>query len=198
MDECKQRVRLRILMKVLDLDFRYFGAGCCLRERWDHRGKCYQLSMEEMNVNKQYAIIEYHPKYASKTVKMWRDSKEQAIDQKEIHPFENHVYFINHILPERFQINLAVINEKVVGLIAYNKTEINQLYIHVDHQGIGIGEALLNIAKKHSSGSLTLYTFEKNKNAQRFYEKHGFIIIGRGTENEENLPDILYEWTFKK
>ncbi|NQD64372.1 GNAT family N-acetyltransferase [Bacillus haikouensis] len=151
-----------------------------------------------MNVNKQYAIIEYHPKYASKTVKMWRDSKEQAIDQKEIHPFENHVYFINHILPERFQINLAVINEKVVGLIAYNKTEINQLYIHVDHQGIGIGEALLNIAKKHSSGSLTLYTFEKNKNAQRFYEKHGFIIIGRGTENEENLPDILYEWTFKK
>jgi ribosomal protein S18 acetylase RimI-like enzyme len=146
-------------------------------------------------VNKhEFMIIQYHPKYSRETVKMWRDSKEHAINQKEIHTFENHVYFINQILPEHFQINLAVINEKVVGMIAYNQTEISQLYIHVEHQGIGIGEALLNQAKKQSSGRLTLYTFEINKNAQRFYEKHGFTIIGRGTENEENLPDIQYEW----
>ncbi|MGM0829214.1 MAG: GNAT family N-acetyltransferase [Bacillota bacterium] len=140
-------------------------------------------------------IIPYHPKYASETVKMWRESKEQAIGQKEIHSFENHVDFINHKLPGQFQIGLAVVDEKVVGMIAYNKSEISQLYIHVGFQGIGIGEALLNKAKKHSSGRLTLYTFDINQKAQRFYEKHGFIIIGRGNENEENLPDIQYEWT---
>lgn len=33
-----------------------------------------------------------------------------------------------------------------------------------------------------------------NKQAQAFYEKHGFQIIGRGHENEEGLPDLLYEW----
>jgi ribosomal protein S18 acetylase RimI-like enzyme len=142
-----------------------------------------------------YRIIPYHPKYASETVKMWRESKEQAIGQKEIHSFENHVHFINHRLPGQFQIDLAVVDEKVVGMIAYNKTEISQLYIHVRYQGIGIGEALLNKAKEHSSGRLTLYTFDINQKAQRFYEKHGFIIIGRGNENEENLPDIQYEWT---
>ena len=140
-------------------------------------------------------ITQYNSKYAEETVNMWRDSKEQAIGQKEIHSFENHVYFLNHILPEEFKIYLASFDEKVVGMIAFNEKEISQLYIHSDFQGIGIGQKLLDKVKVQSSGSLTLYTFEINENAQRFYEKNGFEIIGRGNENEENLPDIRYEWT---
>ncbi|WP_408004861.1 GNAT family N-acetyltransferase [Radiobacillus kanasensis] len=128
---------------------------------------------------------------------MWRNSKEQAIGKKEIHSFEDHVYFINHILPEQFQIELALIGESVVGMIAYNEKEINQLYIHINYQGIGIGQTLLDVVKGQSSGRLTLYTFEINENARRFYEKNGFEIIGRGHENEENLPDIQYEWISK-
>ncbi|RVT62607.1 GNAT family N-acetyltransferase [Niallia taxi] len=139
-------------------------------------------------------IIPYNTKYAEQTVKMWRVSKEKAIGQKEIHDFENHVYFLNHILPEQFQIDLALIDEDVVGMIAYNDREISQLYIHLEYQGIGIGRTLLDKAKAQSSGKLTLYTFEVNEKAQRFYEKQGFEIINRGHENEENLPDIQYEW----
>jgi ribosomal protein S18 acetylase RimI-like enzyme len=125
---------------------------------------------------------------------MWRDSKERAIGQKEIHSFENHLHFLNHILTKQYQIDLALVDDKVVGMIAYNEREISQLYIHIGYQGIGIGKTLLEKVKEQSSGRLTLYTFEVNKNAQRFYEKHGFKIIGRGQENEENLPDIQYEW----
>ncbi len=141
------------------------------------------------------SIMPYSPEFSEQTVAMWRDSKEQAIGQKEMHSFENHIYFLNHILPEQFQIDLAFIENTVVGMIAYNMSEISQLYIHIDYQGCGIGQTLLNKAKAHSSGRLTLYTFEVNENAQRFYEKHGFEVIGRGHENEENLPDIQYEWT---
>nr|WP_313800796.1 GNAT family N-acetyltransferase [Cytobacillus sp.] len=142
-------------------------------------------------------IIKYAPKYGKQTVEMWRESKEQAIGQKENHSFDRHLYFLNHILPENFRIDLALIKEKVVGMIAYNAMEINQLYIHIDFQGIGIGQTLLDRVKEQSSGRLTLYTFEVNENAQRFYEKHGFKMIGRGHENEENLPDIQYEWIAK-
>lgn len=66
-------------------------------------------------------IIPYSPAFAEQTVAMWRDSKEQAIGQKEMHSVENHVYFLNHLLPEQFQIELAIIDETVVGMIAYNK-----------------------------------------------------------------------------
>lgn len=149
-------------------------------------------------IQQKIIITKYHPKYAIQTVTMWRASKEKAIRQKENHSFENHVYFLNHILPENFQIQLALFDEKVVGMIAYNKSEISQLYIHQDYQGMGIGKVLLEKAKSESSGRLTLYTFEVNKNAQRFYETHGFKRIGSGFENEENLPDIQYEWVGEK
>jgi ribosomal protein S18 acetylase RimI-like enzyme len=139
-------------------------------------------------------ITKYDPKYAEQTVQMWRESKEKAIGQKEIHIFENHINFLNHILAKQYQIDLALKDDKVVGMIAYNETEINQLYIHIDYQGIGLGQTLLDKAKRNSNGRLTLYTFEINKIAQRFYEKHGFKMIGKGHENEENLEDILYEW----
>ncbi|PFA62837.1 GNAT family N-acetyltransferase [Bacillus sp. AFS015802] len=139
-------------------------------------------------------IIPFDSQYAEETVTMWRKSKEQAIGQREIHSVESHLYFLNHILPKQCQIDLALVDGKVAGMAAYNETEISQLYIHVDYQGLGIGQMLLDKAKANSSGRLTLYTFEVNRNAQRFYEKNGFVVIGRGHENEENLPDIQYEW----
>jgi ribosomal protein S18 acetylase RimI-like enzyme len=142
-------------------------------------------------------IIPYESKYAEQTVKMWRDSKYKAIGQKEVHSFESHVYFLNNILHKEYRVDIALWNERVVGIIAYNESEINQLYIHNDHQGKGIGKSLLKKAKEQSSGRLTLYTFEINKKAQLFYEMNGFKIIGRGHQNEENLPDILYEWRAK-
>jgi ribosomal protein S18 acetylase RimI-like enzyme len=145
----------------------------------------------------KFIIAQYNPAYAEQTVGMWRDSKERAIGQKEIHSFENHIYFLNNILSEKYQIDLALIDDKVVGMIACNEREISQLYIHIDYQGIGIGQTFLDKVKEQSSGRLTLYTFEVNENAQRFYEKNGFKIIGRGHENEENLPDIQYEWISK-
>lgn len=145
-------------------------------------------------MNHKIIIIPYESKYAEQTIEMWRESKYKAIGQKEIHSFESHVYFLNHILPKEYQVDIALWGEKVVGIIAYNESEINQLYIHNDYQGKSIGKSLLRKAKEQSSGRLTLYTFEINKKAQRFYEMNGFKIIGRGNENDENLPDIQYEW----
>jgi ribosomal protein S18 acetylase RimI-like enzyme len=149
-----------------------------------------------VNQNK-FIITQYKSIYAEQTVEMWRESKERAIGQKEIHSFESQQNFLNNVLPKHYQIDIALIDDKVVGIIAYNDREISQLYIHFDYQGIGIGQTLLDKVKEQSSGRLTLYTFEVNKDAQRFYEKNGYKIIGRGHENEENLPDIQYEWISK-
>ena len=141
-------------------------------------------------------VIKYDPSYASNTVKMWRDSKAKAIGQKELHSFENHVHFLNHILGKDNEIFIAVDMESdiVAGLIAFNEKEINQLYIHIDYQGKGLGKKFLDMAKSKSKRRLTLYTFEVNHKAQQFYEHNGFKVIGRGSDNEENLDDILYEW----
>lgn len=141
-------------------------------------------------------IIQYNSTYAEDTVKMWRESMEKAIGQKPLHTFEEDVYFLNNILCKDNIIYIALdeSDDKVIGMLAFNENEINQLYIHVNYQGRGIGKRFLCIAKGNSTGRLTLYTFDVNQKAQRFYERNGFKIIGRGYENEENMDDIKYEW----
>lgn len=155
----------------------------------------------EQKRGKRLAAIEiqpYHPSYAEETVAMWRSSKEKAIGQKEVHSFEDHVHFLNQVLSKDYQIYLAFQDGHLAGLVVFNSVELNQLYVANEYQGQGIGEGLLAVAKRHSSGSMFLYTFEVNKNAQNFYKKHGFVEVGRGYENEENLPDIKYEWKAKR
>ncbi|AZN41332.1 GNAT family N-acetyltransferase [Paenibacillus albus] len=143
-----------------------------------------------------FPIIQYDSSYALQTVTMWRESKQQAIGQSDSHPIEDHLYFLNHILVQDNKVYLAMdaAEEQVVGVLACNENWVNQLYIHIDYQGRGIGKKLLNLAKEQSDGTLYLYTFDVNKKAQHFYERNGFRIIGRGNENEEQLDDIKYEW----
>jgi RimJ/RimL family protein N-acetyltransferase len=151
--------------------------------------------LEEIEVEQNdIKTVELEPVYAEETVRMWRQSKERAIAQKEIHSFEEHVAFLNNILSKNNKIYIGIHNAKVVGMIAFNENEVNQLYIHIDYQGKGLGKRFLELAKTNSKGRLTLFTFEVNHKAQRFYEKNGFKIIGSGYENEENLDDIKYEW----
>ncbi|WP_238473765.1 GNAT family N-acetyltransferase [Paenisporosarcina cavernae] len=144
--------------------------------------------------NHQYKTVNFEPRYAFETVNMWRLSKEKAIGQKEIHSVENHLQFLNDVLTKQYQVKVVLDEESVIGMIAYNEEEVSQLYIDPAYQGLGIGQMLLKEAKNNSSGTLSLYTFEVNTLAQQFYEKNGFRIMARGTENEENLPDIRYEW----
>lgn len=52
-------------------------------------------------------------------MEMWEDSKERPIGQKELHSFENHAHFLHHILHKQFHIDIGLMDEKVVGMIAY-------------------------------------------------------------------------------
>ncbi len=87
--------------------------------------------------------------------------------------------------------------EQVVGFVAAAPERVDQLYVHLDYQGLGIGSTLLQWAKDHSLGHRCLFTFERNRRAQRFYEARGFTQTGRGIAEYWQLPDITYEW-FRK
>jgi ribosomal protein S18 acetylase RimI-like enzyme len=153
-----------------------------------------------MSISTKIKIIDYDDKYALDTVRMWRDSKEKALGVKDVHSFDDHLSFLRTKLIKENKVYLAIDErtDNAVGIIAIAGGELNQLYIHVGYQRMGIGSRLLQMAKELSPGKLQLFTFEVNKNAQAFYEKHGFTIIGRNHENEENLPDLRYEWVKKQ
>ena len=73
---------------------------------------------------------------------------------------------------------------------------IDQLYVLRAAQRGGIGTALLRVAQE-AHDSLSLWTFQRNTPARRFYEARGFRPIREtdGADNEEKEPDALYLWT---
>ena len=79
----------------------------------------------------------------------------------------------------------------IVGLIAIDGTEIDQLYVAVGHWQRGIGRRLLDLAKERSPSLLELWTFQVNQRAVDFYLANGFAIVEStdGANNEEREPD---------
>lgn len=88
--------------------------------------------------------------------------------------------------------------QKLLGHIALEPGWIEHLYVDVDHQGEGIGRALLDHAKGEQD-DLQLYTFQANQRAREFYEAAGFVIADMtdGERNEEKQPDMRYRWKLK-
>jgi len=93
-------------------------------------------------------------------------------------------------------VMVAELEEGVAGFIAIEGAYIEHLYIAPAHQGIGIGDALLQRAKELRPDGLMLWTFERNHRARAFYEKRGFVAVEftDGSRNEERTPDVRYHW----
>jgi ribosomal protein S18 acetylase RimI-like enzyme len=72
---------------------------------------------------------------------------------------------------------------------------VTALYVEQASRSRGIGGLLLERAKRELSPEVSLYVFQVNVGAQKFYARHGFVEINRTSgDNDENLPDILMEW----
>lgn len=113
-----------------------------------------------------------------------------------IHTFEETVsFFRDFVIPNQIVL-VAEAEEGVVGFIAIEGAYVEHLYVAPSHQGIGIGDALLNRAKELRPNGLMLWTFEGNHRARAFYEKRGFAAVEftDGSRNEERTPDVRYHW----
>ncbi len=91
---------------------------------------------------------------------------------------------------------VAIEERRVVGMMVVGPGDLDQLYVAPDRLGSGIGRRLLDRAKERSPAGLSLYTFQVNDRARRFYERNGFVAeaFGDGTGNEEGQPDVRYAW----
>jgi GNAT superfamily N-acetyltransferase len=84
----------------------------------------------------------------------------------------------------------------VVGVMVLDGDELAQLYLAPDWRGRGLGDRFVALARERSPEGLSLWTFQVNKPAHRFYERHGFVAVEHtdGSGNEEREPDVRYEW----
>jgi GNAT superfamily N-acetyltransferase len=139
-------------------------------------------------------IATFDPGRLDELVLMWRASFEAGVGVKDPHPLgEQRQFFLDQVLPGN-EVRLAVDGEAIVGFVAASREALSQLYVRVGFQRQGIGTLLLDWAKAQSSGRLWLHTFERNRVACAFYERHGFVPVERGFEPLWRLEDVRYEW----
>lgn len=79
----------------------------------------------------------------------------------------------------------------VKGMIHIDKDTIAELYVDSFFENQGIGGELIQFAIKQK-GCRRLWVLEKNTDARRFYEKHGFALTGT-RKLEEGTTEYVVE-----
>lgn len=84
---------------------------------------------------------------------------------------------------------------RVSGFLSRAGEEVHALYLAPGARGRGIGTRLIGAAQAEAD-RLSLWCFQANHAAQRFYAARGFAEAERtdGARNDEKLPDIRYVW----
>jgi GNAT superfamily N-acetyltransferase len=90
----------------------------------------------------------------------------------------------------------ATADGSIVAMMALTDEMVDQLYVAPGWTAQGVGSRLIGLAKSRRPNGLDLYTFQVNRGARRFYERHGFVQVASsgGSQNEERQPDVRYAW----
>ncbi len=104
--------------------------------------------------------------------------------------------FIRNVVLRDHEVWVSDRGGRPVGFAALSDAKLEHLYVHPDAQGQGVGTALLDRAKERRPKGFRFWVFQRNVAARRFYERHGcrLVLETDGRDNEERLPDALYEW----
>jgi GNAT superfamily N-acetyltransferase len=127
---------------------------------------------------------------------LFRQSRTMALPYlPDVHtPEEDRAFFRDRVFVV-CDVWVAEVDGTPTGFCAFRDGWIDHLYVHPAHQRRGVGAALLRKPMSVRE-RLALWTFQRNANARRFYETHGFrcVRLTDGHDNEEREPDALYEW----
>ncbi|QEA59034.1 GNAT family N-acetyltransferase [Leuconostoc koreense] len=78
-------------------------------------------------------------------------------------------------------VEVAIINQEVVGFASISEHDsfLHLLFIKEGWNGCGIGAKLLDWARNQVMQALELKVVTANVAAQRFYEREGFLVVGK-------------------
>lgn len=104
--------------------------------------------------------------------------------------------WMGEVVIARQETWVADIDGSPAGFVSLTGDDVDQLYLAPDRRGQGLGDLLIEKAKAQRPGGLSLWTFQVNEPAYRFYLRHGFREVERtdGEHNEEREPDIRMRW----
>lgn len=127
--------------------------------------------------------------------RLMRSTYERMDYISRLHTPEEDIAYIGGLLSDQ-EVWVAESNVGVLGFATLSSNQLLQIHVAPAAQNQGIGSRLLTRAKERRPAGFTLWTFQKNDGARRFYERHGLTLVQLtdGEGNEEREPDAQYAW----
>lgn len=131
------------------------------------------------------------------TARLWRESvKHMGLDQPKLTDL---AFFEGKLaeVAERCEMSVAWHGSQRAGFmaIAPRTGVLDQIFVHPDAFGVGIGRFLLDHAKARMPRGFTLFTPSANARARRFYEAGGLVVSHEGRHPVWGHPVTHYRWT---
>jgi GNAT superfamily N-acetyltransferase len=113
---------------------------------------------------------------------------------------EDRAFFAGQLAKPSHEAWLAERDGELLGYALVDPVWLDHLFIRADVTGSGVGTVLLDLVKTLRPDGFSLWVFESNTRARRFYARHGFVELERtdGRANEEKCPDIRMAWPGKE
>ena len=99
---------------------------------------------------------------------------EGSAPQKAFVPLEK-CYIEEKLLEDK--IYIGEVDNKIVGFVAFNSSNITWLYVHPNFQGKGYGRQLLQFVVKKTEQPTKVLVLNNNLRAISLYESEGFVIM---------------------
>jgi GNAT superfamily N-acetyltransferase len=127
--------------------------------------------------------------------RLMRSTYDRMTYLPKLHTPEEGVAYVTRLLADH-EVWVAAGEDGVLGFAVLSADQLLQLHVAPGEQNRGIGSRLLDRAKERRPDGFSLWTFQKNDGARRFYERHGLTLVQLtdGQGNEEREPDAQYEW----
>lgn len=123
-------------------------------------------------------IRKFQPSDTEALVAIWQSASSLA------HPFLDEAFVAQEAVNLRTlhlpnaETWVLVEEDQPIGFVALVGDEIGGLFLEPSHHGKGLGRALVDHVVAIRNG-LFVEVFEQNKIGRRFYDRYGFVEVGR-------------------
>ncbi|MFN2189187.1 MAG: GNAT family N-acetyltransferase, partial [Candidatus Promineifilaceae bacterium] len=111
-------------------------------------------------MDRAITIRPYQQENLDSVVSMWSESKRAAftyVEVQQLYTMENDRHYFSEVIAKDCDIWLAVDNDDIVGMMALRECLIDQLFVRLGSQRIGVGSALMKKAKELFPDGLRAY-----------------------------------------
>lgn len=111
----------------------------------------------------------------------------------DLHSRDDTRHWVKDVLFAEAEVVIATDGSELIGFVARDTAgKVRQLQVAEDWRGQGIGSRLLASVAHKGAAELSLWCFQANSAALRFYAREGFREVERTKgDNAEGLPDVL-------